>query len=186
MSTNFIAIIFIVIFTVSSAMANTEYEIKNPAEIIECYELAHGENGMGSTNSIIIPPFVLEGASLFQFSVVNIGEKSVNVHLTLFDQDGNRYEPLTGQTFLANFSSTNSPIRKLDGTGAAILKSLESGWMRLDNSDPGFYHAVLTWQADSCLTEPTLVAYFDFQAIFNGGSDRDFTRVITINGGNPF
>ena len=150
---------------------------------IECYPLEGVEGGMGSQNTIVIPPFRAHGTTRFDMIVSNIGHIPVNVNLRLIDQNGNYHLP-NNLSFSHNFSSVNSPVERLDGTGGASLKSLEIGFVRItDTVHSGHFTGFLTWQADRCLTEPTLSV--TLQNSVWGGSYYD-GGFITVNGGNPF
>lgn len=164
----------------SAASTFTQYD--HSSEFIECYDLAHGENGQGSTNSVFIPPFTMQGSSQLDVMVSNIGQYPVNVKLKLFDENGVAFEP-TDVEFEANFTATNNPITKTDGSGAAILSSNKLGYVRIDSAVNTYYTGILSWQVDACLTEPTLSVNIG-NFLYNGNvADRG---IITVNGGNPF
>lgn len=174
----------------SGTMANTTTPTDTElaaANGIECYPLAHGENGLGSRASITIPPFLASGANRWQLYATNIGETAVNVSLKLFDENGQRWFPsgTTAVSYLGKFSASNTPIVSLNDEGPAKLSSLNSGWIGIDDRAPqNVLSGALTWQADKCLTEPTLSPSIDILAEY--GNTRDHGRNITVNGGNPF
>lgn len=154
---------------------------------ITCFPLAHGENGMGSQASVVVPPFFLRGSSLVELFVKNIGSDGVNVNLKLFDEDGNQWVPAQTPLYRGHFDIANSPIRELDGSGAALLKSFETGFMQLDDdSELKIVSGVLTWQANKCLEKAMLSVDMSVYRFFKGSPTRDHSRSVTINGGNPF
>lgn len=147
---------------------------------IECFDLPHGENGKGSHNSIIIPPFLSSGIALADIYMTNIGSKPINVNLKFYDENGQQVVP-TGVSYYGKFSDFNDPIRKLDGTGIALLSSFHIGRVRIDEEP--LLTGILTWQANACLTEPTLSVKIENSWYGNGLAGRAF---VTVNGGNPF
>lgn len=154
---------------------------------ITCFPLAHGENGMGSQASVIVPPFFVQGSSLVELFVKNIGSDGVNVNLKLFDEDGNQWVPSQAPVYRGYFNAANSPIRQLDGTGVALLKSFETGFVQIDdNSETKIISGVLTWQANTCLDKATLSVDMSVYRHFETTPLRDNSRSVTINGGNPF
>lgn len=154
---------------------------------ITCFPLAHGENGMGSQASVIVPPFLVEGSAEVELFVKNIGPNGVNVSLKLFDEDGNQWVPSQSTAYRGYFNPSNSPIRQLDGTGVALLKSFESGYLKLDdNSESKIISGILTWQANKCLDKATLSVDMSIYRSFPTTPLRDNSRSITIYGGNPF
>ncbi|MCY7295001.1 hypothetical protein [Alteromonas sp. a30] len=150
---------------------------------IECYPLAHGVNGLGSKREMVIPPFTTVTTTFFDLRVLNIGSDMVNVRLKLFDENGIQVDSETGMSFNAKFSASNNPLRKSDGTGAAVLNSFEIGRFRFDNNSTSYYSGLISWQADRCVTEPTLSVEASFVLYSNGSYG---TRNLMVNGGKPF
>lgn len=161
------------------------YEEDYDPDTIFCLPLANGENGQGSTNSAIIPPFYTSGSAWLEVMVNNVGKRPINVHVKILDENGNQHVPTSGVTFGGNFSSSNNPIRQLDQTGWAALPVFNTGYVRIDDNSPGYHSGVITWQADACLDAPTVsVSINNSYHVTN--SHRDASRSLTINGGNPF
>lgn len=150
---------------------------------IECYPLEGAEGGMGSRNTVVIPPFRAHEKMRYDVVVSNVGSFPVNVKLRLFDQHGNYHEP-NSVSLSHYFSAENSPMERVNRTGGASLNPLQTGFLRLsDTNHSGHFTGFLTWQADRCLTEPTLSV--TLQNSVWGGSYYD-GGFITVNGGNPF
>ncbi len=171
----------------SGAMATTPTDTElAAANGIECYPLAHGENGLGSRSEVYIPPFTTSGSWWVQYAVANVGGDTVNVTLKLFDENGNPYDSTSGVTYDANFSSSNTPLRQIGGTNSAILSSFNVGQIKIDNNSSSYFSGVLSWQADKCITKPALLidgAHY----IRTGGPTNEFgLRTFEINGGKPF
>lgn len=181
-----LAVLAASLFIAGSASATTA-PIEDTYGTIECYPLAHGENGQGSRSSVRIPSMLVSGSAMLELFLTNIGEQAINVTLELYDEDGNRWVPAPATTYAGKFSASNSPIRQLDGTGAAQLSSLEAGFVRIDdNTQSKLVHGVLNWQADKCLSDPMLSVDASIYYHFPNSSTRDSTRAVIINGGKPF
>lgn len=145
-----------------------------------CYPLAHGEEGMGSSNSIYAP-FVLSrgNGQIPLFFISNTSNKNINVKVTFRTWGGENYVP-TKYLMSGGFSNSNSPFNV--GNGGAILKPFESGRIRMDNNEFDSLLGKITWQADACL-ETALVGAMANQYMDSRGFDKGFAL---FNGGNPF
>lgn len=172
----------------SGTMANTT----TPTDIelaaangIECYPLAHGENGLGSRNEVYIPPFSTEVNWWVDFAISNVSGSSVNVIFKLFDENGSQYDSTTGVFYDGKFSSTNSPIRQIGGTNSALLSSFEIGRMKIDSNAPTYFTGVVSWQTDKCLTKPPLLVDASFNLVSQDAQSYAM-RTIDVNGGKPF
>lgn len=151
---------------------------------IQCYDLAHGENGKGSTNTILIPPLTTRSPNtMLDVALTNIGSKPVNIKIRLLNQDGQYFKP-TGLSYDALFSSSNDPIAEADGSGWAFLFSNRIGWVRINDPYVGLFTTEITWSADACLTEATLLPKIE-HIVWDGGNYYD-RGIITVNGGNAF
>ena len=163
----------------ANSYANPGHQVDNKIETIECYASATGTDGLASTNSAIIPPFTPQGTGSLIFMLTNIGASDINVSLTLYDENGVAYVPASGWTYDAKFSSTNTP--KPGGT--AVLSTNEIGVVGFDNNASTYLSGVLTWQADSCLTEAPLSAQVRYT---NSWTSSHANSAVVLNGGNPF
>lgn len=171
------------LFVVSSVCTSSLFVGIPAFAAIQCYPQKGAEGGMGSQNTIVIPPFRAHETTRYDVIVSNIGRMPVNVKLRLFNHNGNYHLP-GNLSFAHNFSAENNPVEQLDGSGGAWLKSLETGFVRITDTDhSGHFTGFLTWQANKCLTEPTLSV--TLQNSVWGGSYYD-GGFITVNGGNPF
>jgi len=146
-----------------------------------CYPLAHGENGLGSRNSMFLPSFFTQSqswsAAIF---VTNTSYKSINVQFEFLKYDASPYAPYD-VTFRGEFNNDNYPLN----SEIAILKPFQTGVITIhdnnNDNNKGFTGKV-KWQTDSCLDKAIKVdirnSYFT-----NSRFDQGF---ITLNGGNPF
>lgn len=148
---------------------------------IQCYELPHGKNGMGSSNTVAIPPFYAYGNYNFELFVTNTGDKPINVSLQFFDESGNLYYPDNGLVYSGAFADTNGVIKTdLDNDGIALLRPLNSGYVKIRYEPEMVLSGRITWQADECLSKPTVSVTGNF------GFLRNAIGIININGGMPF
>lgn len=168
-----------------SAVAQTEFGDIEAAQSfgIECFPLAHGVNGLGSKKEVVIPPFTTEQSSILTLTVLNTGSDMVNVRIKFFDENGVQLDSDAGMSFKGKFSSSNSPFRSSDGSGAAILNSFEIGQLVFDNNNFTFYSGLISWQANKCVTAPTLSVEASYDVDESG---RFGTRSLLINGGKAF
>lgn len=144
-----------------------------------CYPLAHGEEGMGSRNSMFLPVLITTQEWHSHIHITNTSYKTINVTLDFLNYDASPYAPYSVEHF-GQFSSKNSPIN----SSIAILKPFETGNITIyDNSTS--YHESFTgrvsWQADACIDKAIRV---DVRTNL-GGSNFNQGFVI-LNGGNPF
>jgi len=140
-----------------------------------CYPLAHGEDGMGSSNSIHMPFMHTGGVWQSRIYVTNTSDKNLNVKITLRTHDGEVYTPVQ-YSMMGAFSPTNSPFDH-------VLKPFKSAEIRLrDDNFPESFTGKVTWQADACLESAMTGAlrneYFT--------SSRYDQGLVLFNGGNPF
>ena len=144
-----------------------------------CYPLEHGENGLGSTNSMHLPHFETTGSWIANYYVTNTGDKPVNVKYRFKLGDGSAYQP-QDRDLRERFNSGNNPL-SID-TGGAILLPGQTGRIiiRDDNLDTTLTGTV-HWQADSCITH-SLVA----SARSSTWGSNSSNTTIFLNGGNPF
>lgn len=117
---------------------------------VECYSLAHGENGQGSRKTVMIPAFNVNGSNKLRVHVTNIDSQPLNITIDLFDENGQKYTP-TDYSLSGNFNTNaNSP---LDGQtdGIALLKPLNIGLLEIDETNhTGPLTAQVSWQIDNC------------------------------------
>lgn len=157
----------------------------------ECYSLAHGENGQGSRNTVMVPAFEVGPTNSLKLLVTNIDSKAVNFKVKLLDQAGNLHaasDYSLGGQFNAN---ANSPIEgATDGT--ALLKSFEVGTINIDESShtSGPLTAQLTWQVDSCdSTEhffTTIAPKVSVVVEHQSDDGLKSMEVVSVNDGNEF
>ena len=178
-----LSLIVVSVMSATALAQQSEIELA-AANGIECFALAHGVNGLGSKREVVIPPFYTEGSGQFSLMVSNIGPAMVNVRLKLFDENGTQLDSDIGLNLDGKFTLTNNPLRKVDGIGAAILNSFEIGHVFFDNNVSRYYAGFLSWQADRCITQPTLSAIASQR--FNLSSSRYGAYSLPINGGKPF
>lgn len=146
-----------------------------------CYPLAHGEEGMGSSNSIYLPFMHTRGSSwASRIYLTNTSNKNLNVKITLRTVNSEAYIP-TQFSLKGAFSSTNSPFDY--EVGGAILKPYKNAEVHIE--DDNFlesFSGKITWQADACLESAIAGAhraYFFDSTRFDQG-------LTVFNGGNPF
>jgi len=146
-----------------------------------CYPLAHGEEGMGSSNSIYMPFMHTGGASWGSvIYLTNTSNKNLNVKVTLRTIDGEVYVP-TQYLLNGAFSFINSPFDQV--VGGAILKPFKSAEIHLaEDSLNDSFTGKVTWQADSCL-ESALTGALRVRYSSSSRYDQGLT---VFNGGNPF
>lgn len=145
-----------------------------------CYPLAHGENGLGSTNSMHLPHMHTAGNWVAHVFVTNTGSKPVNVTYRFKIDDGAAYMPVN-VGFHGRFNAVNNPL-SID-TGGAILLPGQTGRVRIDDDNlQSTLTGTVHWQADSCIAH-SLVA-----SVRNSfwASDRNNSTTTFLNGGNPF
>jgi len=148
-----------------------------------CYPLAHGENGFGSKNSMLLPTLVTGGPNWTTYLYfTNASDKPINVKLDFSKFDASPYKPYSYR-YAGQFSAANSPLQS--DSGVALLKPLETGRLVIyDGNSPhdsGFIGQA-HWQADACLDSALRV---DVRSVYEDGS-RYSQGLVTLNGGNPF
>lgn len=145
-----------------------------------CYPLAHGENGLGSTNSKYLAHHSINTGWQSSFYVTNVSEKPVNIKLNFNDANGAAYT-FPNTLFYDNFSSGNSPLDNLGG--GAILTPGQTGLVILSGpSFPGTVTGKVTWQADACLKEAIIATVRNVRhssTLYSQG-------LFPINNGDPF
>ena len=168
------------LFAASTALTSMSTLAHDDAQK-HCYPLAHGEDGMGSSNSIHMP-FMATSGTAWQsiIYVTNTSNKNLNVKITLRKQNGDVYTP-THTIMGGSFSPTNSPFDNV--VGGAILRPFQSAQVQIidDNFHESFTGKV-TWQADACLESAMTGAY---RAYYSTSSRFD-QGLSVFNGGNPF
>lgn len=118
--------------------------------VAECYNLPHGVNGQGSTNTILIPGFDVEGSNSLRVHLTSIDSKPVNIRVALFDETGQPYAPSDFTLGGIFNSSSNTPLGGLNGR-TALLKPMEVGVFDIKESHhSGPLTAQVSWQVDSC------------------------------------
>ncbi len=144
-----------------------------------CYPIEHGENGMGSTNSMFLPHVFTQSNWQYFVTVTNTSDKFVNVKLDFKSPDGSQYTPYSF-SLSGMFNSTNSP---LSINGGAVLKPNETAKIAITdpaNAVPLF--GSITWQADACIDNAIVVsARSQFSDATRLGS-----TLIHLNNGQPF
>jgi len=145
-----------------------------------CYPLAHGEEGMGSSNSIYAPFVYTGGNWQSMISLTNTSTKNLNVKITLRTNNGEVYTPIQYSMFGA-FSATNSPFDQV--VGRAILKPFKSTEIYIyDDNVHESFTGKITWQADACL-ESAMTGALRIEYFNSSHYDQGF---VLFNGGNPF
>ena len=146
-----------------------------------CYPLAHGENGLGSTNTYHIPLMYATGTGWRTWiNLTNISDKPVNVKLKLRNHQNSPIIANDYQLSLA-FNNTNSPLDT--DLGGAILKPSEMGLIGIFNANNRQnFTAQLLWQADACINEALSGAL----RVYYGDSSRLEQGLVLLNGGKPF
>ena len=160
-------------FTATNAMAHDDAQE-------HCYPLAHGEEGLGSTNTYHIPFMHTNGIWSTLFYMTNVSDKKINVKVKFLRQNGNVNLP-TNYTLSGGFSSSNSPF--IDLGSSAILEPFETGQIYLeDSNDINSFAGQVTWQADSCMQTALMTAYRVVRNTTNGYDQ----GLVLLNGGKPF
>lgn len=145
-----------------------------------CYSIEHGEEGMGSTNSLTLPHMLTDGAWTTFISVTNTSDKFVNVKVNFSAPDGSPYFP---SHFNHNgmFNANNSPL--MLNAGGAILKPNETARLNVHEDQ---YQEVLfgriSWQADACIDSALVVSV---RSQYNAGGSFG-TSIELLNNGQPF
>lgn len=146
----------------------------------QCYPLVHGEEGMGSTNSLFLPHLLTDNAWSFYVTLTNTSEKFVNVKLRFNAYDGNAYTPQQ-VVYYGSFSAVNSPL--LPSLSGAVLKPNETARVRiLDDSNSEALQGRVSWQADSCISSALLVSVRSHYST----STRFGSDIRLLNNGQPF
>jgi len=148
-----------------------------------CYPLAHGENGLGSRNSMFLPTLITEATGWNAYIyITNTSYKPVNVRLDFLNYNASPYEPHT-VTYFGQFSASNSPI---DTSGVpALLGPHQTGFIRIfdDNVSQNIgFTGKVQWQADACIDKALRVDVRN--AYLNG--NRYSQGFVMLNGGNSF
>lgn len=145
-----------------------------------CYAIPHGEDGMGSTNSLHLPHMQTRNDWNAQVFVTNTSNKFVNVKLNFNNFDGSTYTP-TNTELEGEFSNGNSPL-SLE-TGGAVLKPGRTARVIIrDNNKYDALIGKITWQADACIDRALLVSV---RSQYYYGSSLAST-LIPLNNGFPF
>jgi len=148
-----------------------------------CYPLAHGENGLGSQNSMLTPALIVGSVGWNTYVyVTNTSYKPINIKLEFLKYDATPYDPVRFRYF-GIFDENNSPLNI--STGGAILKPFETGGVDLYHNSISRNDGVIgrvSWQADFCLDKATKV---DIRTFYDYGTNHG-QGFVTLNGGNPF
>lgn len=145
-----------------------------------CYAIPHGEDGMGSTNSLHLPHMQTRNNWSAKVFVTNTSNKFVNVKLNFSNFDGSTYTPTTTE-LEGEFSSGNSPL-SLE-TGGAVLKPGRTALVIIrDDNKSNALVGKITWQADVCIDRALLVSVRNNLQ----ESGRASTTLIPLNNGFPF
>jgi len=160
--------------TATSAMAHD-----NKQE--HCYPLAHGEEGLGSRNTMYVPYMRASGAEWDSVLYVrNISHSSINIKIKLRLPNGDLFIPSTA--FLGNgFHEMNSPLDT--ESGGALLRPNNGAYLYISNdSKSSWFTAEISWQADKCISN-VLVGALRVQL---SGSSKYDQGLVLLNGGKPF
>lgn len=155
---------------------------QEPSEEL-CYPLIHGENGLGSRNSMFLPPLITNGDKWSSYIyITNASYESVNVKLEFLNYDGSTYIPYD-MTYSGQFNVNNSPLNL--NSGGAILGAHQTGWVSI--LDAGISHLTgfigrVYWQADKCMDKAITVNIRNSYS----SSTRYDQGYVTLNGGKPF
>jgi len=163
---------FLLLLCATMATAHEEQDL--------CYPLAHGEDGMGSSNAKHLSHLVVSRTWYSQLYVTNVSRKSVNLKLQFTNSKGNNYKFPTA-SYLDEFNINNSPLSI--ETGGAILRPGETGFIILHSSNyPGTVTGKLTWQADACLDAAIIATIRNINT-----GDGGYTQgLFPLNNGEPF
>lgn len=174
------SISLIKLFVLGAALFSTSFvsHAGGFASEATCYPLVHGENGMGSTNSLNLPHMRTASTWTGQVYLTNTSDSFVNVKLKFSDYAGAHYA-IYDHSFDGAFSQSNSPFNTI---GGAILKPNETAKVII--YDDNFQDALVgrvEWQADACIKEALVVSV---RNNFNGPSAA--STLLFLNGGLPF
>jgi len=159
--------------TATSAMAHDDAQE-------HCYPLAHGENGLGSSNTYHIPFIHTNQFWLTYLYMTNVSDKKINVKVKFLKQNGDVNLP-TNYILGGGFNNVNSPF--VDLGESAVLKPFETGQIYLESSnDTNSFTGQIIWQADSCIQTALSTAYRVVRNT-NNGFDQG---LVLLNGGKPF
>lgn len=163
---------FLLLLCATMATAHEEQDL--------CYPLAHGEDGMGSSNFKYIPILFIDSYWSSFINVTNVSRKPVNVKIAFNDVNNTPYVPALVRPKY-NFNSNNNPNHIQ--TGGAILRPGESGeiWVH-DSSSPSPLKGKITWQADGCLERAITATVRNFHV----SSTRFSQGLFPLNNGEPF
>lgn len=145
-----------------------------------CYPLAHGEDGLGSSNFKYINHLEFGSTWHTNVYVTNVSHKSINIKMPF---KNNRYEAHSFQSvvYYDFFNEENSPLNL--ETGGAILRPGETGLVVLRNSSyPGTVTGKVIWQADACLKHAITASVRNIHVT----SSRFSQGLFPLNNGDPF
>lgn len=166
------ALAFSMLFFIPTTYAQSQDEL--------CYDLPHGENKLGSVNSVYIPHLNIAESWYTQVYVTNVSRKALNIKLSFDLANGEPYS-FPDVVYQGQFSVENSPIQ-ID-KGGAILRPGKTGLIILaDNSSPGPVIGKLLWQADACLKSAVVATLRNTHAL----PMRYEQGLYPLNGGKPF
>jgi len=146
-----------------------------------CYPLAHGENGLGSRNTMSIVSLNANGREWNTFlSLKNTSLKNINVKVKFRKNDGNTFVPIR-IGYNEQFLGENSPINLKQG--GAILKPFETGVVAIrDSGINDSFSVEVSWQTDSCIPHAISGA---LKNRYIAGSQYE-NALVLLNGGKPF
>lgn len=144
-----------------------------------CFPLAHGENGLGSRNSMFLPTLITQGDNWYSvIYITNASLTPVNVKLDFLYYDGSTYIPYD-YSYTGQFNAQNSPLN------IAILKPFQTGNFIIEDDNLFASKGIngkVQWQANKCIENALRV---DVRTVQRNGSSYS-QGLITLNGGNPF
>ena len=144
-----------------------------------CYEVAHGYQGLASTNSAFSPYVRSNRDYKTYITVTNSNWYNVNLRITLRNYSGEIFEPYSWTNTVNYPQSTNF----FDQDEWSILKPFQTAEVVIhDDLGPDSYSAEIIWQVDRCL-ENTLVG--SVRTEYQNG-DRYDQAITRLNGGLAF
>lgn len=173
------SISLIKLFVLGAALFSTSFvsHAGGFASEATCYPLVHGENGMGSTNSLNLPHMRTFSLWYSVIYVTNVSNDFVNVKLNFKRYNGDAYHPVS-YDFDGEFNSGNSPF-SVEPSGAILKPGRTAKVTIFDDSYTEALVGSISWQADSCINEALSVSVRSHRSSL--GTSIDF-----LNGGQPF
>lgn len=145
-----------------------------------CYPLAHGENGLGSTNEFTLPHLETNGNWRAFIVMTNTSDKNINVKLRFTDYNGQNYTP-SNYLLEGSFHTSNNPF-EVNPYGAVLFPGKTSRSIIFDSGNTQALAGKVSWQADACIESALSVTVRSHYS----ESGKMASNIMPLNGGKPF